>query len=772
VASIWSELKRRNVVKVAIAYAVVGWLLVEIVTTILPTFDAPRWVTQTITFVIILGFPLALVFAWAFELTPEGLKLERKVERSESVTEVTGRKLDFVIIAVLVVAVAYFAVDEFVLEPAIEQQTEASAQLDAAGDDTGADNSIAVLAFSDLSPEGDQEYFADGVSEEILNDLAQIPGLHVTSRSSSFNFKGKDVHIPTVAQQLGVANVLEGSVRKAGNRVRITAQLIDAGNDSHLWSNTYDRDLEDIFAVQDEISTAIVAALQEHLGLDAGATHRPVSTANTEAHEAYLRGRHLIVQSTRPATEAAIGEFQTAISLDPDYALAHAELAIGLSFQEGITGSRIREATKHIERALELDPDLAEAHAAAALIAWRRSRVDEALAHFRRAIELNPNYVFVHTAMGNLLNYDLGRYAEAFEARATAMRLDPLAIGTIVFYLQALIERRHFEEADRVLETIASIYPHIYAYRRGSRLSMGGEMANAVLGSLEAIRISPGYTRPRYGLGYHFAALGMVDEMLAQEEFTEPLALINAGYPRLAVEGAEALVTATPDSPQRRLFLGLALAAAGDFERARPILEELWRQSGGFIAKRSDLFRTSTAVALIAIRRAAGEEDRVGELIAAILDNVRRYREAGIVGDGRSFGADYEEGFAWYLSGEREKGLALLDSATEDGVHFPENLAYLQVFYDDPGFAPILERQRVRQARERARVLAVVCTNNPYAAVWRPAPGTCDEFDAAAFDSNRAYMRHAGPENVSDPIKLDATSRPWPTEEAGFRPRC
>jgi tetratricopeptide (TPR) repeat protein len=311
------------------------------------------------------------------------------------------------------------------------------------------------------------------------------------------------------------------------------------------------------------------------------------------------------------------------------------------------------------------------------------------------------------------------------------MRLDPLSIPTIVFYLQALIERNRLEEADRELEKIASIYPHIYAYRRGSRMSRGGNMANAVLGSLEAMRINPGYLRPRNGLAYHLAAVGLEDEVFALAEHLDPDALSLLGNPGDAVTVAEARLAESPNSLEGRHDLGLALAGAGDYARARPILEEMWRRSGGRIAKRSDLFHTASAAALIAIRRDAGEEAGVGELVAAIRDNVRRYKKAGIVGDGRSFGVDYEEGLASYLSGDHERGLALLDKGTEDGVFIRPSVAYLQSIYDDPGFAPILARQEARQVRERKKILAIVCTNNPYEAVWQPAEGTCERFAAS-----------------------------------------
>jgi TolB-like protein/Tfp pilus assembly protein PilF len=719
--SLIKELQRRNVFKVGIAYLIVAWLIAQISELALDSFASPDWVIKTILFLLVIGFPLALFFAWAYELTPEGLKRERDVDRAESITHQTGRKLDYIIIAVLVLLLAYFAVDKFALDSSRDIEVVQST----------ADKSIAVLPFVNMSSDPEQEYFSDGISEELLNVLSKIPGLQVSARTSSFQFKGENLDIVDIGRQLNTGLVLEGSVRKAGPKVRITAQLVDATNGFHLWSETYDRELENIFAVQDEISAAIVDALQGYLGFQVEATPRVHTAANLAAHEAYLRGRYLMTQSTGADRNGAIREFQSALSHDPDYALAHAELAIASIFQPGVSFASDTKAAHHIERAMSLDSSLAEAHAAGGLLLWSQSKAEESLTHFRRAVQINPNYVIVYVWMGNVLNFELGRYNEAFQMRSTAMRLDPLSISTVRYYVQALIERNRLAEADRELEKIASIFPHVYAYRRGSLMSRGGNMANAVLGSLEALRISPGYGQVRIGLAYHFAYLGFEEEAIAIRSPPNPRVLSWLGKPLEAIAAAEARVAENPNMPRLQHNLGLAMAGAGDYTRARPLLEEMWRLSDGRIGKRGDLFLTVSAAALIAARRDAGEEAKVGELITAIKDHVRRYREAGIVGDGRSFGADFEEGLALYLSGDRERGLALLDKGTEDGVFILPNEAYLQALYDDPDFAPILARQKARQLRERDKILAIVCTDNPYGAVWQPAEGTCEGYAAS-----------------------------------------
>ena len=654
------ELKRRNVIRVALAYTIVAWLIAQVTELAFDSFGTPDWAIKTVLFLLVIGFPLALLFAWAFELTPDGLKREKDVSRSESITPKTGRKLDYSIFAVLLLALAYFAADKFLLGPS--QDVEAI--------QTTAGKSIAVLPFVNMSSDPEQEYFSDGIAEELLNVLSKIPGLRVSARTSSFQFKGENLDVVKIGQQLNSSLILEGSVRKSGTSVRITAQLIDAGNGFHLWSETYDRQIEDVFAVQDEISAAIVAALQEHLGLQAVATPRVRAAENPAAHEAYLRGLYLVAQDTSAGRNAAVQEFEKALSHDPDYAIAHAGLAMAMLNPFAAAETRAK-AADHIGRAMALDPTLAEAHAAKGRQSHIQLNLEDALTSFRRAVQINPNYVIVYTWMGDLLNLDLGRYDEAFPMRETAMRLDPLSIPTITSYLQALIERNRLAEADRELAKIASIFPHIYAYRHGSLISRGGNTADAVLGSLDALRINPSYGRVRGGLSFHFAMADLEEEALAISRSISPYVLSYLGKPEDAIKVAETRLAEDPDSISARHDLGLALAGAGDFATARPLLEEMWQRSGGRISKRSELFVTATAAALIAVRRDAGEEEGVDELVAAIMDNVRRYRQAGIVGDGRSFGPDYEEGIALYLSGDYEMGLALLDEGTEDGGVLP-----------------------------------------------------------------------------------------------------
>jgi len=336
--SFFEELKRRNVIRVGIAYVVIAWLIAQVADLALGNFEAPGWVIKTILLVLALGLPVAVFFAWAFELTPEGIKKESDVDRRESITPKTGRKLDRVIIGVLVLAVAYFAVDKFLLRssdraPVAHQaettapaalQTETTAPAEATAP---TEKSIAVLPFVNMSADPDNEYFADGLSEELLNQLAQIPELMVVGRTSSFSFKGKNEDLRSIGTTLGVAHVLEGSVRRQAEKVRITTQLIRVSDGFHLWSETYDRTLENVFAIQDDIAASVARALRLVLDDEARNAMQAVGVRNVDAFVAYQKGYDLYQKAhgdapTLATLAEAHREFERAIELVPEFGAA------------------------------------------------------------------------------------------------------------------------------------------------------------------------------------------------------------------------------------------------------------------------------------------------------------------------------------------------------------------------------------------------------------------------------------------------------------------
>jgi TolB-like protein len=339
--SFFAELNRRNVVRVGLAYVVIGWILAQVAEFAFENFGAPEWVLKTFVAVLLLGLPLALFFAWAFEMTPEGVKREKDVDRSQSITRMTGRKLDFVIIGALAVSLAYFLWERQALVDAVDSansvdsagssEVAAAADSEAASDDGPSVRSIAVLPFVNMSPDKEQEWFSDGLTEEILNALARTPDLLVAARTSSFKFKGSTEDIPTIAAALGVAHVLEGSVRRARDRLRVTAQLIRASDGFHLWSQTYDRNPEDVISIQEDVAIEIATALETAIDPEALENMVSAGTNSVEAYNAYLKGLAFDASTLNTGDTyvflSARDGFDRAIELDPTFAYAYWELA-------------------------------------------------------------------------------------------------------------------------------------------------------------------------------------------------------------------------------------------------------------------------------------------------------------------------------------------------------------------------------------------------------------------------------------------------------------
>lgn len=464
--SILQELKRRNVFKVAAAYVIVGWLIMQAGEVMGPALRLPDWINSALAFFLILGFPLAMFFAWAYEMTPEGIMKDKGVDQDQSIANATGVILNRTIIIALVLSLAYISVDKFILDPKRDAellQTEAVQAVDitdpVAEDKVPDSNTIAVLPFANMSSDPEQEYFSDGITEEILNLLVKIPELKVTSRTSVFTFKGQNVDIPTVAKKLGVAHILEGSVRKAGNRVRITTQLIEAGNDVHLWSETYERQLDDIFAIQDDIARKVVKALKIQL---LGEAPLAVST-NIEAYKLYLRGKHFYTLGTRESWESSVTAYQEAIALDANFAPPWEGLSTVLRYQ-GLNGftdmQEVMEASRQAAmRALELDDKLAEAWLALARIQfyydwdWSRGEVTTLT-----ALKYGPhNAPVLRQAAWAALT--LGETERALELAQLAVDLDPLDYSGLANLGTTYWALGQPKEEERIYRHILELYP-------------------------------------------------------------------------------------------------------------------------------------------------------------------------------------------------------------------------------------------------------------------------------------------------------------------------
>jgi len=462
--SFLNELKRRNVLRVGAAYVVSSWLLIQVAETIFPLFGYGDTPARLVVIVLAIAFIPSLIFSWVFEITPEGLKKDADVDRDKSNTQFNTKKLDRIILVMLALATGYFAFDKFVLDPVEDEQIAQTAHQEgrtAALTESFGDKSIAVLPFVNMSSDPEQEYFSDGISEELLNLLSRIPELRVISRSSAFSFKGKDLPIPIIAKQLNVAHVLEGSVRKAGNRVRITAQLIEARSDTHLWSETYDREVLDIFAVQDEIAQKIASKLEITL-VSAGQKGFP--TDNEDAYDNFLRGMHFLREGwTAETFLKSIDYFNKAIEIDPEYAQAHALLALAYvslgNFRHLSPTDVQRQANDAATTAIELDDQFPEAWVAMGWLAmtydfdWRSAEK-----HFRRDIELSPSSYMGYIGLSMALQM-AGRYDEALAAAQRAYQLDPLNFWTRNMLGEVTCKRREYDDAIKHSKVMLEMQP-------------------------------------------------------------------------------------------------------------------------------------------------------------------------------------------------------------------------------------------------------------------------------------------------------------------------
>ncbi|MGB7450626.1 MAG: tetratricopeptide repeat protein [Lysobacterales bacterium] len=541
--SLFAELKRRNVFKVAAAYGIVAWLLLQVSDTLVPALHLPEWFNSGVAFVLIIGFPIAVIFAWAFEMTPEGIKKEKDVDRSQSITRVTSQKLNNVIIGVLVLALAYFAIDKFILAPDRAQpgsdrfsqqasdhteelkeksaltSVEVIAQAQTEEEPTISRQSIAVLPFVNMSSDPEQEYFSDGLSEELLNLLVKIPALHVAARTSSFSFKGQNLEIPEIAARLKVAHILEGSVRKSGDQLRITAQLIQADSGYHLWSETYNRQLDNIFQIQDEIATAVVEALKITLLGEAP----KVKETDPQAYQLFLEGRYIAHQISAQQIPKAISLFKRALEIDPEYSTAWAELAYAYMWNSGIGDMSIDEAfelaDKAIARALESDPDNAMAYfVKGASKVFNKFNFKEGAEDYRYALQLDPGNAFLIGAMATVTR-SMGRLDESIEMYDSALELDPLMPSMRSWQGLAYLYAGRLDEAEEAFLTALSLSPEFSGghYRLGRALIREGRLDAALAEMEKEKRIyyrATGLAMVYHALGNPDASQSALDELI------------------------------------------------------------------------------------------------------------------------------------------------------------------------------------------------------------------------------------------------------------------
>ena len=449
----FAELKRRNVYKVAVAYAIVAWLLIQAASILFPTFEAPAWVMKVFVTAVILGFPVALIFAWAFEITPEGIKRADEVSPDESMTRRRSWKLTAIIVLVAVVA-AGLLIFQFTRKANVN--TKVNVAVDS--------KSVAVLPFENLSSDKENAFFAQGIQDEIITTLSKIGGLRVISRTSTANYKSAPENLPEIARELRVANVLEGSVQKSGDRVHINVQLIQADTDAHLWAQSYDRQLIDIFAVEAEVAKRIADALSATLSPQEKARVETKPTENSDAYVLYLRGREY---QTRPDNflqdfRSAARYFEQAIALDPNFALAHARLsAVTSQIYHWFEPTEATKQKAHAEalESLRLQPNLGEGHAALGLyLYYEEADYEGALREFRLAAETLPNDGDVGLYIAAVLRRQ-GRLTEAIAAYKRAEAIDPRNQVTLYDASQTYFGLRDWSNALRGLDRVLQLAP-------------------------------------------------------------------------------------------------------------------------------------------------------------------------------------------------------------------------------------------------------------------------------------------------------------------------
>jgi TolB-like protein len=752
--SYFEELKRRNVIRVGIAYVVACWLILQVADVVLDNTPAPDWVMQLLMALMALGFPLAVLFAWAFELTPEGIKRERDVDRNESITRQTGRKLDRAIIAVLVVALGYFVWESrFSSEPDQEAgpDTAAIAGDHASSDESGSqtpprgdtaeppEKSIAVLPFVNLSSDPEQEFFSDGISEELLNVLAQYPGLRVAARTSSFQFKGQNRDIGEIARLLKVKNVLEGSVRKSGTRLRITAQLIEADTGYHLWSETYDRELNDVFAIQDEISVAIGEAMRTELALRDGSkldAPRVAESSNTAAYEAFLRGRHLVNQRGKSNILQAVEDLKRAVRLDPEFAPAQAWMAIAWIMMldspatyGDLTLAEVRSrATPHIEKALSLNPDLAEAYGARGLMEMNASDYAAALENLEHALELNPVYIDAMN-WSQISSANFGNYSQSLAIQKQIVEIDPLTIVGRLNYAPALA-RTDLEAGRQMAHSLAEQNAWAgYTAIGNIELYSGKGMPEALGWFMKAYGTDP---HDEFTNRFIIRVLSLVGEYEEARRISDGnlfLVDLQQGDLEGAVHTLRQMHEADPQNYAPLADLADALHLAHRFEESKAYYLQLQKLSPtGLIVDSLDASSQPT-VRLAYDHKLAGDEQASLAAISLHRQDLEKRARLGLI-----FASDFAaEAMSQAVEGDYQGAFESIRSAIDLGLR--NNRFFLEPCFEPmaqhPEFLALKAEVKTLVEQDHREIVQMICQQNPIPDMWQPLAATCADVSAS-----------------------------------------
>ncbi|NCF71984.1 MAG: hypothetical protein GWP67_00645 [Gammaproteobacteria bacterium] len=639
--SVIAELRRRNVVRVGLAYTVISWLLAQVGEFAFENFGAPEWVLKTLVVVLLLGLPLVLIFSWVFEMTPEGLKREKDVDRSNSITSTTGKKLEYVTIIGIVLVLGVVLSDRISSDdPAIlDSPAVATETVAAAPAETVSDKSIAVLPFVSMTASQEDEFFADGLSEELLNVLAKIEGLKVAGRTSAFYYKGRNEDLRSIAESLGVAHILEGSVRRSGNQIRVTAQLIKADDGFHLWSETYDRADGDTFVIQDEISGSVARALQAEI-LGGSAPAASGDSGSVEARNLFLIAQASLARRTLVDIRAARDLYAQASELDPTnpkYLAGYAQ-AVALqywNFRDIMPDEAISDAGAAINRALSMQIPSADTLAVAGLVEELKASTAEdpdakaaALSYYQQAIALDSSNILALQWLASIY-LDINEARSALENFEKVVDLDPLNTLALTGLANAYYAVGMIEESRLHLFKVQSLFPHLgMSYRYLSQTEWAsGRLDKASFWMQRAADVDPNPLEI-YASVENYAAFGWADEALeAAERYKQSSsgtdisrlvqARLNLDFESLAIESL-ALFELTGES-DFAVLSAWAESVAGDCESAVSILERQFPSLKGEVIEYMDGGDLINAVLLAHCNKEIGRDSESTRLTAALL---------------------------------------------------------------------------------------------------------------------------------------------------------